>query len=305
MFLDLKLKIKHNLKDDGLHAPTHTKEQLRYLFDIFNEQPWLMLYERQILSLRSICCDEDEQAIVKTLLQRFNYYDGPKIRTGLNLIALQITHNWALKEDDSVVLATAYDDDPDSSQLILQQIKSILVEHGWNAPSMINKFGRVIKKLKDNTNLKNIIILDEFSGTGDTIETRTDYLNKELKSQIPGRNFDIYVALICGMEKAEAKIDKLGVKYFLSRTLKAGITGYENEKCNDDLINYVKNIESRFLQKVNNHSIPSLGYGEAEALYYAENSNIPNSVFPIFWWKYLADGTQFDRIFTRSDSKYA
>ena len=47
----------------------------------------------------------------------------------------------------------------------------------------------------------------------------------------------------------------------------------------------MKNLEIRLLaDKISDNNMPSLGYGEIEALYKRENGNTPNNVFPIFWW---------------------
>lgn len=48
----------------------------------------------------------------------------------------------------------------------------------------------------------------------------------------------------------------------------------------------------------------SWGYGHAEALYCRQFGNIPNSVFPIFWWNRNLDGTERPAVFTRVQHGY-
>ena len=48
----------------------------------------------------------------------------------------------------------------------------------------------------------------------------------------------------------------------------------------------------------------SWGYGHAEALYCRQFGNIPNSVFPIFWWNKNIDGSERKSVFTRVQHGY-
>ena len=48
----------------------------------------------------------------------------------------------------------------------------------------------------------------------------------------------------------------------------------------------------------------SWGYGHAEALYCRQFGNIPNSVFPIFWWNRYYDGAKRESVFTRVQDGY-
>ena len=68
------------------------------------------------------------------------------------------------------------------------------------------------------------------------------------------------------------------------------------------LIETMRKIESRLDETYRQKSIKeySLGFGESEALYCAENDNCPNNVFPVFWWPRLKSGTPFKTILRRA-----
>ena len=48
----------------------------------------------------------------------------------------------------------------------------------------------------------------------------------------------------------------------------------------------IEEIESRFLNKKRY----KFGYEKSESLFVLENSNIPNNVFPVFWWPFNLEG---------------
>ena len=48
----------------------------------------------------------------------------------------------------------------------------------------------------------------------------------------------------------------------------------------------------------------NFGYNHAEALYCRKYGNIPNSVFPIFWWKQYKDGSPRSPLFVRVQHGY-
>ena len=62
-------------------------------------------------------------------------------------------------------------------------------------------------------------------------------------------------------------------------------------------------LESYLQAKHDNLELPSLGDGEAEALYYMKYGNTPNSVFPVFWWPFLADGTERTTLLDRHENR--
>ena len=43
---------------------------------------------------------------------------------------------------------------------------------------------------------------------------------------------------------------------------------------------------------------------ESEALFCRKSKNVPNNVFPIFWWKRYADNSDRKTLFIRSQSGY-
>ena len=43
----------------------------------------------------------------------------------------------------------------------------------------------------------------------------------------------------------------------------------------------------------------SFGYGQSETLFSIDSTNVPNNVFPIFWWKLIEPGVEREPILRR------
>ena len=136
-----------------------------------------------------------------------------------------------------------------------------------------------------------------------------EYLQKQVaaisKSKKKNLKLEIYVCLLCAMEEAITKIKNEKIDIHAEVKLKAGISGYCGDEERENSKNVMRRLESELKQDVNDQPFPSLGHGEAEALYTMENGNTPNSVFPIFWWRYYADGSPMYPILGRGDPVYA
>ena len=128
--------------------------------------------------------------------------------------------------------------------------------------------------------MKQIILVDEFIGSGITLIKRLEYLQKNSDLN----DCQIKCCFMAGMESTINYIrNDLAVEIFCPLVLKKGIS--EKYETNESLerIKNMKMIETKLDQLSEKYS---LGYNQAEALYSAEgvDFNTPNSVFPIFWW---------------------
>lgn len=274
------------------------KNQFALIFQLLQKQPWLSDKSDCLDELMEMCVHLDEQQLVCALLDRFKYLSSQELSQHLNQMAEQIIKVWALPEDQTIILATAHDHKPDSSQMVLQMLKPILVKHGWSKATLVNRCDRVAKYIVEHSI---VVLVDEFAGTGDTVCGRLGTIHRccaDKKVQA----CKVKVCLVACMEEAKSRIEREGVEVYAPLVQKKGITDHYMGSELIGAIDRMRRLESLLGQTVNGKSLPSFGHGGAEALYGTELSNVPNNVFPLFWWPQMEDGRRRNALFTRSDA---
>ncbi|PRB02040.1 hypothetical protein CQ046_13840 [Chryseobacterium sp. MYb7] len=229
-----------------------------------------------------LCDTKLHKDLVIDLLKEFNFLDQKVFSNYLNLIADFIIVDSGFDEANCQIAAITYDDEADSSQKILDNIKMPLFQQGWSNVKTVNRFGAIPKNFKDDK--YQIILVDEFIGSGKTILGRL----KQLKNDIKDEKLEIKICFVAGMDSAIKRIEKEGYEVFCPLRLPRGIS----ERFKDSQLIKAKDLmcdlEKKLCNSINafNLSDYSFGYNEAEALYSLESclGNTPNSVFPIFWW---------------------
>ncbi len=220
--------------------------------------------------------------MVFELLENFDYIEQKSYSILLNRIAEYIIDDSGFQDTKTQILSLTFEDDADSSQKVLDQIKVPLAKKGWSNFKTVNRLGYSRKNV--DKGYSEIIIVDEFIGTGRTLKGRIDYLRKNIE-----KPFNLKCCFIAGMETAiQNVITECDVEIYCPFPLKKGIseafTGDDIEKRKNDM----ERLEKLLCEKINKKSLTdySFGYGLAEALYSSEgcDGNTPNSVFPIFWW---------------------
>jgi hypothetical protein len=196
------------------------------------------------------------------------------------------------------------EDTIDGSHL-LQLIKAKFANHFWIEDNFISTIGRGRYKIKDNVN---IILFDDFIGTGETINTKFAWMKGHVgRSGASGVNLKL-ISIAC-MEEGFDLLKSQGIDFFTPLVLKKGISGYH---FNQDALNkkqQMLQLEAKLMDlvlikqrsKTKSYQLKhySLGYEQSETLYAIEGMNISDNVFPIFWWPYLQNGDLHNRIFER------
>ena len=91
-----------------------------------------------------------------------------------------------------------------------------------------------------------------------------------------------------------------GVESFVAFQLGKGISDHYQGESLPQAIDAMLALEMLLEPEVGGEKLPSLGWGKAEALYAASVGNTPNSVFPVFWWRYLCQMKERDTILHRA-----
>lgn len=254
------------------------KEITNFLFKLFLEKENLGNLDREITELFTLCKSDDEYFLVKHAIQNLFIVSPGKVSRLTSRLTSLIKEK-SIENDALALVAMSYDDQPDSSQQVLQLIKPQLI--GVKNVKFFNSIPNYLKK--DNiVNFPNFMLIDDFSGTGKTVINRVKHIRDNAKSR--GIEVNSSVGILVGMQVAKKNIEVSGLEcHFIVECL-AGISGHFSGADRAKYIECMKRMEEELCPQIGSAKIPSLGYGEAEALFCVEGWNAPNSNFPILWW---------------------
>ncbi|MGO0791380.1 phosphoribosyltransferase-like protein [Herbaspirillum seropedicae] len=270
-----------------------TKATVLRAMELYRTCPWLLDRSEQITYLLNECGEHGEIDLVIDLVLRFTYFSAEDYQSAFSAIAKQIAHVWALDEKNTQIVSLTMDSSADSGQSVIHALKGPLTRIGKTAYPLINR----VEKVNSRANTHhNIVLVDEFSGTGSTLKNRIKWINERWKNNELRPH--IYVCLIAGMNHSISAFKDVAEDIFVYKKLEKAISEkYEGAALYTALENMAI-MEKRLAQEVQGKPLPSLGYGKAEALFGNEN-NIPNSTLPIFWWPQLASGETRKTLFFR------
>lgn len=258
------------------------------LFTLTEKQPWLKEKQVSLSELIDDCEEHDQQLLVCRLLQRFTFLDGADFYASIQAIVEYIQGHLGLSASTCTISASDNGKFADSSQLVVYSLKAAKWNSlDWNTTSFVSS----LTSLVENASKGNIVVVDEFIGTGETAEKKVKWIKERLVDK--GASPKIYFAVVAGMASG---IDRLSTHVdgvFAAHTLRKGITDLGPAADAEIDISTMKKLEGILSSegrrgKLKKHS---LGYKGSESLYARANGNTPNNVFPIFWWEAKKDGS--------------
>ena len=164
-----------------------------------------------------------------------------------------------------------------SNYLISYQFKGSNLRYNLD-PS--DKYFIVKDRLKDLLQIKSyddttLVLVDDFIGTGDTIENAFSHIMNRLKAHnIIIRNYA--VVCIAAMNEAIKRLSNSGIMVFCTHKLGKGISDYYT---GEDLAR-AKRIMTQIEDKIKVNPSYRFGYGQSEALVCMERC--PNNTFALF-----------------------
>jgi hypothetical protein len=269
------------------------KDITNFLFRFFLENETYDIYDEKLRDLFSLCTSEDEFFLIRHAINNLLIISPGRV-SSLTSKLVEIIKEEAKKYKSFALVAMAYDDQPDSSQLVLQLIKPQLM--GVSNIKFFNTIPNYLKK----TNIidhPNYLLVDDFSGTGDTVLNRIKHIEDNAKSRDSAVNPS--VGILVGMEKSLENIGATGVKVDFVYKCTAGISGHFFGSKRQKYLDCMKRLEEELLPEIESIPLPSLGHGEAEALFCVSNWNAPNSNFPILWWPKDKSSNDRNTVMTR------
>lgn len=279
------------------------RQTLSKLLRLFEKQPWLADNEKEnaLLDILDECPNFDYQELLFELLENFHYMNSDIFSKYQQQIADFIVEKSNFDIEKTQIVATAWDNEADSSQAVLQHLKALLAKKGWGKVQTVTTVGKCTGFHKKN--LTQVILVDEFVGSGSTLVSRINWIKKNVVGDI-----DIKCCFIAGVEFGLKKIEQeCNVEIYCPLILKRGITDFFDTDSIEKYHKIMIELEAKDCNKLHDEEfkIYSLGYNKAEALYSAEGigGNTPNSVFPIFWWPLDKHGKKNQRILSGYEKK--
>lgn len=264
------------------------------------ERQRLMLRDKQqaLAEMYAMCDSAAQRTLVSDLLTRFNYFDSDLYGYALNSMAdyiLSFRHDI----DKTLIVAFCHDSESDSSLEVLNSLKNPLAEKCGRKIMDLTRFDHIHRMY--NKGYRHFFAVDEFAGSG---QTAVNLFNEFKRKNLTGATLNICV--LAGMQQAIHHAAASGYDLNIVYVMNRGISDcYEG----DQLTSYVSemaSLESKLADKINETSLSdhSFGYGRAESLFMRVNGNVPNNVFPLFWWKAYKGGSSRKPILTRSQNGY-
>lgn len=238
--------------------------------------------------------NNEQKNLIKDLIRNFLFIDYDTLDSDCLKLVYQMETTWSLKPNNTIVAAVCDKNKPDGSQMLMQLIKNKF-SFEWQEYNFFNSFPSAVQSLKSD---QNIVIVDDFIGTGNTMKRKLCYLDKIILNK-GLQNIKIFIISIAAMEFARCVFDDTQYSYHSIYWLKKGISDYY---IGDDLVRATENmnvLESKLGEPKANIKIPHFGYCRSESLFAIGSFNIPNNVFPIFWWSALKDNYFRKTIFRR------
>ncbi|CAH6845000.1 Phosphoribosyltransferase [Vibrio chagasii] len=262
--------------DDFYSIPQY-KEKIEWLQD--------ECYDAGLMTLLSEFPNDPERALIFTLLSRVQHF---QISDRVKDIALLVKKLEELKLDpkETLIVATAEEAESDGSKAWQYFFKFFLAQHrAWTEDSLVSSIEASFKVLKKRS-YKNVVIFDDFIGSGKTMVDKVNGFSKALKERMD-KEPKVYIFALAGMQFGVDCVQrKLDNVVFCPVLVKKGISDQEiSDEKKAEEIALMKKMEKKLRKKYRCEKFfkMSLGYKESQALYQVQFTNCSNNVFPIFW----------------------
>lgn len=255
-----------------------SKRHVTAVIKLMASSPWLVDRAGELEYLLNECSSESELDLLFDLLSRFDYLGNISLSVGFNAMAEQILTGWSLDPVKTIVCPPKVDSSADSGPAVVQTLKSNF------ARKNVSQFELVVnlKKLKDHSKYRSFVVLvDDFAGTGRTIKGKLDIIRDlPFYKENPPK---IYVCLLAAAQMARREIEPHVDGYFVWKEYARGISDHYSGPALSAAAQVMQDIEGRYVPVVRGVQLPNFGHGGTEVLM-GWDSNLPNSVFPVFWW---------------------
>ena len=285
---------------------SYTKTIYEKVFDLYYKYSNIVVRaltndEEALNELVAICDTDEKYALLDELLSRFYYMDDDDYQRRIGQIADHIIR-MKYAPDKTVIMAMAHEHESDGSQDVLNALQAALELKGYSGFATDSRMDQKVEKNHYNKGIRNYVIVDDFIGTGGTALKRYHAFVKMLNKSDIHVSFCIVSGMRFGVDYCHHNRMPLYCPVQLSKGLSEVYKGFELSV----KVFTMKELEMNLARQIGKLELAtySMGWGKAEALFYREGRNVPNNVYPIFWWKKYRDGSKRKTLFTRRQNGY-
>ena len=276
-------------------------EEFSFAMDMLDTYSWISrqqhrrgfdeMMDRLILS-------PDERGLLQMLLSKFSYVDVDEFEKYIQGIMTHLDE-WGCTPHNTVFVATREKpEDNDGSYIFLKQLQDHL--YGWSEKRFKNiyDYRHRFRGLKD---YDKVILVDDFIGSGFTIDQRYKLLVSELaKSKKPR---EVYVVALAGMSAAKVEYPFLsGTNIYLPLWLEKAFdrtTDVHETRIMDGILNRLNNRNND--SKRCYLSQCGYGFGDMAGVYYNVHYRMSDNMLSIFWWGLFKENRdEYHSMFRRS-----
>lgn len=270
------------------------KKDFLRLSNLNMEYKWLLDNPEGLFELWCLTDDDKQKNLIELLIKNFVYIDGQKLTMACRDIATQIENTWSLTPNNTYLAAICDNSNPDGSQSLIQNLKNKF-SVGWRESNFYNSIAVGVNEIPNSSYL---ILIDDFIGTGNTIKRKMKYVRSVLEDKVFS-DVKIKIVSLAAMNFSKDILNTLEVDYYSVYWLDKGISEQLEEPLRASATMSMEQLEDKLQKRHQGRSLPNFGYKRSESLFSLETANIPNNVFPIFWWPSLKEGIERATIFRR------
>ena len=222
------------------------------------------------------------------LLSRTTYVGATDYFGAIKQLREHVEKVWQLDPDKTIFVSSNHKDHTDSSQEVLNQLKSSeWSDLKWSKFHFLTRYREALPKLSDGYNL---VLVDDFVGSGGGMLKSLDWFLKN----VGGKPISLYVLVVTGCLSGMAAIEKSGASCYSVFQVRKGLSDFLPGGELAEALQQMKDLEDLLEAKIGPAALNKyrLGWGAQEAVFVREGGNTPNNVFPIFWWNKIATGTR-------------
>lgn len=287
---------------------TSTNAKYKFIFDLVERQHDLFANaskadiqkrQRSIEEMYDLCDNDEQRSLVKDMITDFSEMNDEVYNLCLlDMVDAIISKGYPL--DECLVVAMAHDHSADSSQAVLQDIKTYLCANDFPSGNYCNRIDHCLKARFKN--IHHYFIVDDFVGSGSTVFNRND----ELVKKLAGKQYTVHFVVAAGMRYAIDMLRAKGIDIHCSYLMMKGISEKYDKAIVPHKLQLMTDLEAKLAATIKQTELSEhhLGYKQSEALFCRKYRNIPNNVFPLFWWKRYSDNSVRDIMFNRTQTGY-
>lgn len=234
------------------------------------------------------CTDQNSLDALEYILSNLRYCTSSDLEEGAIEAADVTLNQWKLNPADTILTGVAERGKTCGSSAYVRAIETRL-PRSWK-DSIHTTFDSAFRHRNEK---RNLLLVDDFVGSGEKISTRIDRLLSNPKT----KDYQIHVISFAGMDSGLTAIaDKINNRLHSHLILEKC---FKNVTPAEKLSAFYSSIDSFEKNIFDQPGKYSLGYAHSETAFYLEGFNIPNNNFPILWWEEYANKSERITLFRR------